>query len=113
MLRITGYSDDIVCYEDDGNVNEVDCYDRDVEFQVYDGDPSAPAGGVRVVMSYGVRDAVWSATVERLREGMEIPWTIAVVPDPDCRYGIAVLIDPDGSDQLGYEVRTVKSRTGG
>jgi hypothetical protein len=94
MVRINGHSDDVVEIVFCDSTQTVDCYEKDVKVAVYDNETK---DGVRIIMSYGVRKAVWGATVEPLRDGSKMPWPITIEQDPERDYGVLVtVLCPDG-----------------
>lgn len=75
MLKISGYSDDVVSL--DGIVNdEVGAYERAVQFTL-----AGDGGGLFVRMQYAPKfhpGGVWVATVAPLDEDIPIPWPVSI-----------------------------------
>lgn len=59
MVRVYGYSDDIVCIEGSKyKENEIDCYDKDIEIEFTD--------GTIINIGYGKNDlAIWYICVKK------------------------------------------------
>ena len=82
MIKIFGASDDIVTYEQDGETDEIGCYDKGVRFVI--GHPEAAPGrdaaGVIVRMRYAPDgfEGVWTAEIGPIDEDIEIPWPVTV-----------------------------------
>lgn len=76
MIRLEGASDDVVVFTYNDVTDEVQCFDREVHFEISRAEKVGC--GCRVVMRYGARDALWSVEVEQLCEGAPLPWPVHI-----------------------------------
>ena len=94
-VAMMGYSDDVLYLEYGDYNDEVSCFDSEVHVEVV---PATSAGGgLRAIWRYGMRDALWSVEVERLREDAPIPWPVAIT-EGRRPYSVALRIDVDAGD---------------
>ena len=99
-LTIYGASDDLV--EIEGHVSgAIGCYDRPIMLKVGDND----SGGLILTMEYLDATGCWAARVERIGEGIVIPWP-AIVRSGGPGHLYTVVVDIDCPDDEPVEVLT-------
>lgn len=89
MIKMMGYSDDVLYLEYGTYADEIDCHSKCVEVEVHEGNTGT---GLRATWRYGFRTAQWSVEIERLDEGAAIPWPVTI-EEGDRPYSVALCID--------------------